>query len=337
MKALLTVLMALSIFHANGQKAPLKFSIDLSSNEDYNQEYIVELKEKFQLQLQNLGANSSFYIIVDETKHEITQDIFEQEWQLDKPGKLELQLIADSKEWKITIKTSDQIGSNPNFAFVSLIKSIDGEKAENELFDAFVKFNFRFNPLGWLFKTDQYGKPVNAFSMAGVEFNFSAADSTSSTNTLKEANASMNFLLMSKEMLQNISEYKRGWFLGAGTKVFDERLYVGVHTGALEFGGPFVTTYLLSGFYHDVYASPTTDPTTEDELANPRQFRNNIYTEFAISAQGADIPILSSIRIKVGLLYPFRGKKDGHNLGPYKKDVKHRIVLEVPIDEILKF
>lgn len=294
-------------------------TVDYSTSQRYY-ETQVAIDQDFEITEKNLPGDLNYFIVISKAyEQSISQAEFTKIRRFTDNGSIHLRAKTDTTIWNLIFTTETKIRPNTNFAFVSLIKSLNGEKAENELFDAFLKLNL--------------GKKSLGFALAGFEFNFSDSTEQSTTDVLTEAMFSVNHFLGVRS--DRIASYKRGAFLGGGAKIFVQRIYVGAHVGIMEISGPFITTYFFAGYYHDPYASGVED--NDENSSGPRHFRNNFYTEFAISASDSKVPVLSDIRLKVGILFPFKGRKDKDNIGPLTEDIKHRIALEVPIDKIFTF
>ena len=76
-----------------------------------------------------------------------------------------------------------------------------------------------------------------------------------------------------------------------------------------------------------------------DADGNPigRNFKNNVYTEFVVQAEDSNIEILSDVRLKVGIMFPFKGKEQSFSSKPKDHDIEHRISLSIPLGKIFKF
>ena len=227
-----------------------------------------------------------------------------------------------TKKWIIEIDASGKPKPNANFFFISAIRSVAGNKPDSELFDLFFKF--------------KYGKNDGWFSILAADLALNSSGSTDTTAIrINEGMANINMWWPGRE--EKIETYRRLLFLGGGLKIFNERMYAGGHLGSMEINGPFFSSYVLAGYYKDVFLSSSALMNPD----GPNNFRHNLYAEVAISANGTQVPIISDLRIKIGLMVPI-GPSDGikaadQAINRTNEDVITRIVLEVPIGKIFTF
>lgn len=217
--------------------------------------------------------------------------------------------------YSISITTESEYKPNANFIFLSAIRSVAGQAQTNEFFD----LNLKFNYLGrW-------------FTLFGLDLSLSPADS--GQLRINEGLVTVNCFWNTENTLFDGS-LSRAFFMGAGAKIFNQEPYLGVHVGSLEINGPLFSSYALIGYYVNAYGGYATIPNNQDAI----NFRNNIYSEFTLAFDNKKnvVGILSDIRIKLGMMFPFtNNSKD--IVKPGSKDIQYRLVLEVPIGGIFKF
>ena len=73
-----------------------------------------------------------------------------------------------------------------------------------------------------------------------------------------------------------------------------------------------------------------TDPDVNEAL-DKKEFKHNLFIEFAIHSP--ELPFIKDLRLKGGILLPFRDKTGS----PSENDIKVRIVLEIPIGGVKRF
>lgn len=233
-----------------------------------------------------------------------------------------IEIPSKKLRWDVIISTESKERKNSNFIFISAIRSVAGIKPSSEIFDLNMKFN--------------YGDKSKSFSVVGLDLSLSETDSSSgSRKMLNEAMFSINRYWMDDARFKNIEAYTRIIFYGAGLKVFDTRMYLGGHIGSIEIGGPFYSSYVIVGYYNYIFGRTVQpfDPT--DKIRKPRIYQHNIYTEITFAATDlVDLPVLSNIRLKLGLMIPVAISNDAP---PTADDLLTRLVLEVPIGKIFKF
>lgn len=217
--------------------------------------------------------------------------------------------------YSINITTEREYKPNANFIFLSAIRSVAGEAQTNEFFD----LNLKFNYLGRL------------FTLFGLDLSLSPADS--GQLRINEGLVTINCFWNTGKSLSNGS-LTRAFFGGVGAKIFNQQPYLGGHVGSLEINGPLFSSYALVGYYVNAYGGYATVPSEEEAVT----FRNNIYSEFTLAFDNKKnvVGILSDIRIKLGMMFPFtNSSKD--IVKTASKDIQYRLVLEVPIGGIFKF
>ncbi len=222
--------------------------------------------------------------------------------------------VSVEYKYLISISTEDTYRPNSSFIFISAIRSVAGEAQPNEFFDLNLKFNYL----------------KRMFTLFGLDLQLAPADSGQVRIT--EGMLTANWFVNSQQMLRS-GDINRAFFLGGGLKIFNQYPYMGVHCGSIEINGPLFTSYGLVGFYRNAYAGYATQA-----LDGPVNFRNNVYAEFALAFDNKKsiAAILSDIRIKLGMLFPFTDS-DNDTVKTQAKDVQYRLVLEVPIGGIYKF
>lgn len=198
---------------------------------------------------------------------------------------------------------------NPCFFYIGGIKSVAGIKPSTELFDIFIKFNY------W----------KGAFSFASIDFAFTEKtddeDEVKPAN-LTEAGFSLNYVLNKLLKLKD-----RHLFLGFNAKVFDNDPYFGVHFGNLEMNDALFSSYFTIGYLRRLYSiNPE-----ENAILDVKEFKHNLFIEFALHSP--KLPFIQNMRLKAGILLPFRDKTGS----PDVNDMKFRIVLEIPIGGVIRF
>jgi hypothetical protein len=170
------------------------------------------------------------------------------------------------------------------------------------------------------------------FTLFGLDLSLAPADSGQLRIT--EGLITVNWFPFDNGIELSSGELKRAFFVGAGAKIFNQVPYVGGHVGSIEINGPLLSSYVMIGYYFNAYGRYAITPSEE----NPVNFRNNIYSEFTLAFDNKKniAGILSDIRIKLGMMFPFTSSENDL-VKPIGKDIQYRLVLEVPIGGIFKF
>ena len=201
---------------------------------------------------------------------------------------------------------------NPCFFYIGAIKSIAGVKPSTELFDIFIKFNFLKKKM---------------VTFASIDFAFTEEtddEADIAPENLTEAGFSFNLDL--NEMCK-LKFKDRHLFLGLNAKVFDNDPYLGVHFGSFETNETLFSSYFTVGYLQRWYS---VDPDVNEAL-DKKEFKHNLFIEFAIHSP--ELPFIKDLRLKGGILLPFRDKTGS----PSENDIKVRIVLEIPIGGVKRF
>lgn len=208
----------------------------------------------------------------------------------------------NQKIFEVYIVTAEEGKPNDSFLMISAIKSIAGTKPDFELFDLNTKFNY----------SDMF------FSMLSMDLSLSESD------TIQNRMLVEGLLNINRFWGRKFTEKERKFFYGAGMKIFDSRVLLGLHLGSLEIDGPFYSSYFLLGYYYSIYNTPD----IEDEI---KRSQHNIYSEIAFTVQNENISLLSNLRIKIGFLLPLEYSDTEEN------NYQTRVVLEFPIGGIFRF
>lgn len=194
------------------------------------------------------------------------------------------------------------------FFLISAIKSISGSNIESEFFDLYLKQN-----MGKYF-----------FGFGSIDIALSNPSSTNIDSTsgkkLTEAMYSLNYSIKKLNHTQ--------FYVGLKFKIFDGVPYYGIHFGGIEVDGKLYTSFLTIGFLRRFFKI---EPELNSGLAT-KEHVNNIFISMAIHSK--EIPFLKDLRIKGGLLIPTR---IFNKTNPTEQDIKIRVVIEIPIGEIVTF
>ena len=215
---------------------------------------------------------------------------------------------------KYLVKFDLRADQNPCFFYIGAIKSIAGIKPSTELFDIFIKFNY------W----------KGLFSFASIDFAFTEETDDEETDdeakvtisNLTELSFSLNYDLNKLLKLQD-----RHIFLGFNIKVFDNDPYLGVHFGSLETNKALFSSYIMIGYLRRGYSINQ----EENAILDKKEFKHNLFIEFALHSP--KLPFIQNIRLKGGILLPFRDK----NGSPDENDIKFRITIEIPLGRVIRF
>jgi hypothetical protein len=282
-----------------------KFLLKYSSNNGYS--------------WNTLKENIDFDTIKNIQKFEIHRDSIESE--VSKLKFVRVSKITDKNDISKMKTDSSDIGESEtfiiksskgdNFAIISAIKSIYGNKLPSS---EFLDFNFYakiFKKLGF-------------FMSADIAIN-SSNDTNMTKYKLSEAGLFLDFHFL----FWGNSKYDRQLTFGPLVKIFNTIPYYGVYFGNAELGGKLISSYLNICYM----LRPLGVETNPDSLKRPPSgYHHNLYFEFAIHSEKIDL--LRYLRIKGGLLVPLGGWQSD---GPKSKDIESRIVIEVPIGGIFKF
>jgi hypothetical protein len=195
-----------------------------------------------------------------------------------------------------------------SFFIASVIKTLSGDKPDNELFD----LTFNLNA-GQSVKASRF----NFFGSVDISLNNVETDSIGSTSKkIVDAGIAVNY-----DLFENYENKELRIYVGPDLKVFDTNAYYGFHIGGMLMGNDFYSSYFNLG-----YVRPLNK--TDSALNLLTRFNDNILTEFAFTSR--DAPILKNIRVKGGIIFPI-GKTSTDN------DITARIVIQIPLGGIYRF
>jgi len=207
-----------------------------------------------------------------------------------------------------------------SYALISLVKSISGQTAANDLFDLFIKTNI-------VSKEKLDSTHHISFSMIGVDASI-ASDTSKSVIRLSEATVNLNY-----GFIRYTNTTKVMWFGGGGFKVFNYNSYIGIHTGIELLDGALKESYIWAGWYY----SPWINGVKSNN--DTSVYRHNIYIEAAINAFGDKVPKQwQTLRLKFGLMMPmaFGSTGSGDLYPPNRYNFIYRLAVEVPLGGLLK-
>lgn len=204
-------------------------------------------------------------------------------------------------------KKKDTLRYN-SFFIAAVIKTLSGEKPDNELFD--LTFNLNAGQ-------SEKASRINFFGSVDISLNDVETDSIGSTSKkIVDAGIAVNF-----DLLDNYENKELRIYVGPDLKVFDTNAYYGFHIGGMLMGNDFYSSYFNMGYVRPLNR---TDPS----LNLLTQYNDNLLTEFAFTSREA--PILKNIRVKGGIIFPI-SKASNDN------DITARIVIQIPLGTIYKF
>jgi len=200
--------------------------------------------------------------------------------------------------------------------YIAAIKTVYGERPESEFFDIGVRVQL----MGRLYS-------MGSFDIA-LTHSDAVADTTipgSSSEDFSDAGTTLDYELFKLNDMRQL-------FAGVKIKLFDGVPYWGFHFGVIELcnsalRGTFFTGGYVQTFYHI--------DSTQNAQREKKLHKHNFFVEFSLMSHKADIPIIKSMRIRAGILLPAPFWND--NPEPTDNDVKTRIVIEVPIGELIYF
>ena len=204
-------------------------------------------------------------------------------------------------------KKKDTLRYN-SFFIPSIIKTLSGEKPDNELFD--LTFNLNAG------QSEKVSR-INFFGSVDISLNNVKTDSIGSTSKkIVDAGIAVNF-----DLGKNFENKELRIYLGSDLKIFDTNAYYGFHIGGMLMGNNFYSSYFNLGYVRPLNR-------TDTSLKLLTQFKDNLLTEFAFTSR--DAPILKNIRVKGGIIFPI-SKTSTDN------DITARIVIQIPLGGIYKF
>ncbi|MBV9987436.1 MAG: hypothetical protein JO301_07135 [Chitinophagaceae bacterium] len=163
-----------------------------------------------------------------------------------------------------------------------------------------------------------------------------AQSATDYMNKFDEANKAYNACMEKRDSLSQVNSrffdnrLSRTAFAGFGLKVFYKEAYIGGHFGIMETNGDVFGSYILCGFYHNMYAGQLSK-----DSAVFNYYSNNIYLEAGVNIFGGGnkntnlSSFFNSVRLKFGLLLPMKTNRD--QLAPQSKDILSRLAIEIPL------
>ncbi len=201
-----------------------------------------------------------------------------------------------------------------NYFIMSAIKTVSGVKPDNEFFDVNLKWKF--------------SERLFAYGSFDIALSNTEKDSVSSSSrNLSEAGYSFNCFFYRNRL------NTRGMFFGTTLKMFDTVPFYGFQVGSFELTkSDFQSSYFTLSYLYGFYKVDSTANARRESLSLPLEFRSNFYFEFSLYSNNAVVPLINSLRIKVGLLVPISGKSKGRK--PNIDDIKTRIAIEVPLKGI---
>jgi len=190
--------------------------------------------------------------------------------------------------------------------FVSVVKSIAGQKPSLEFFD--VNTRFSFTP--------------TLFSMAGADIALSNVQTDtvgSKQDKFTEAGIMLNYVLpISKDTCRHL-------FGGIHFKIFNTIPYFGFVLGSVEVRGKLLSSYFTLSILRTVNEVDTVFA----HSLGKNMFQDNAYIEFALYS--SKVSFLQYLRVKGGVLVPAWWNKGPR---PTNQDIVTRITVEVPVGTI---
>ena len=206
-----------------------------------------------------------------------------------------------------------------NYISVAAIKSVAGEKPENEFFDVNFLFKGKLGNVE-LLTFGSLDVALTSVDTSTTVINVLQNDSLQATSTitgaddrLSEAGLSMN---IGFPPTGGGGKIYRQRYIGFVIKLFDATPYYGLHFGSIELkDSALFTSYLRTGILK-----------AWNKDVSPR---TNIYVEFLIRSSLDEVPLFDALAIKGGVLFP----KDISS----NDDIKFRIAVEVPLGKPYSF
>lgn len=215
------------------------------------------------------------------------------------------------------------VSGGQGFVILSLIKSVAGDIPRSEFFDLRMKF-----------RSGSWG-----FTMANIDIALSQGSGDTLNRRLTEGgltlhlaphkdNCAVHRCLDGPDARKNREIRDREMALGGGYKIFNGVSYFQLGYGGYELmGSALEGSFATASWAHRLLANPTVPPDASEEVKaalRPRAL-DNLLIEFFIRVPR--VQFLDRIRIRGGILLPFKGGFDPES----------RIVLSVPVVDLLRF
>ncbi len=213
--------------------------------------------------------------------------------------------------------TPEKTAAGKNFFYIAAIKTVYGEKPESEFFDIGMR--------------GQLSKRI--FTMANFDIALSDTESEmdttaqpgSSSKEFSDAGLSIDYVVF------KTPDLNRDLFVGYKMKLFDGVPYWGFHIGSADVcNSKFKGSYVTTGYLQRLYKIDSLDNAASDR----NEHNHNLFIEIYLMSEGANIPVINCLRIRAGILIPTPFWNN--NPEPVADDIKTRIVIEVPIGELVE-